>query len=84
MIDHKYYKLYSSIPSNKNYESRYTRKLMKIKKAFESSINSELIRAAWESTGFQLNIVYGEVSSYTFSEEFKSFLRAEALHQDPQ
>ena len=77
-------KKYSSIPSNKNYESRYTRKLMKIKKAFESSINSELIRAAWESTGFQLNIVYGEVSSYTFSEEFKSFLRAEALHQDPQ
>ena len=77
-------KRYSSIPSNKKYESRFTRKLMTIKKAFENSINSELIRVAWESTGFKLNITYGEVSSYSFSEEFKSFLRAEALHQNPQ
>ena len=77
-------KQYSSILSNKNYESCYTHKLMKITKAFESSINSKIIRAALESIRFQLNIFYDEVSFYTFSEEFKSFLRAEALHQNLQ
>ena len=57
---------------------------MRIKKAYESSINSELIRAAWESTGFKIDIIYGEVSSFSFSEDFKTFLRAEAQHQNPQ
>ena len=57
---------------------------MRIKKAYESSINSELIRAAWESTGFKIDIIYCEVSSFSFSEDFKTFLRAEAQHQNPQ
>ncbi|KAK8899501.1 hypothetical protein M9Y10_001817 [Tritrichomonas musculus] len=44
----------------------------------------ELIRSGWESAGFKINIVNGDVSSYTFCDEFKAFLRSQALHQEPQ
>ncbi|KAK8900254.1 hypothetical protein M9Y10_002577 [Tritrichomonas musculus] len=77
-------KRYSSIPGNKNYTYRYTRKLMKIKQAYESSFNSELIRSSWESTGFKITLSQGEVSSYSFSDDFKSFIRAEVLHESPR
>lgn len=77
-------KRYSSIQGNKNFTSKYTRKLMKIKQAYESSVNSELIRSSWESTGFKINLSQGEVSSYSFSDDFKSFIRAEALHENHQ
>ena len=52
-----------------------TRKLMKIKQAYESSVNSELIRSSWESTGCKITLSQGEVSSYSFSE---------VLHESPR
>ena len=57
---------------------------MKIKQAYESSFNSELIRSSWESTGFKITLSQGEVSSYSFSDDFKSFIRAEVLHESPR
>ena len=63
---------FASIPENKDLQSRLTRKLMRIKRAYESSVCSELIRSAWEATGLKLNLFQEEVTSFTFDEDFKS------------
>ena len=75
---------FASIPENKDYTSRLTCILMRIKKAYESSVCSELIRSAWEATGFHLNLFQGEVTSFTFDEEFKSWIRHQVSHQVDQ
>lgn len=75
---------FSSIPENKDFTSRLTRKLIRIKRAYESSVCSELIRSAWEATGFHLNLTQGEVTSFTFDEEFKSRIRHQVSHQVDQ
>lgn len=53
---------FSSIPENKDFMSRLTCKSMRIKRAYESSVCSELICSAWETTGFHLNLTQGEVT----------------------
>lgn len=75
---------YSSIPENKKFRSPFTRKLLRIKSAFSSSITQEVIRSSWEKTGFKINLEGGLVSSFSFKEDFKDFLRAQVLHQDLQ
>ena len=55
---------FASIPENKDLQSRLTRKLMRIKRAYESSVCSELIRSAWEATILKLNLFQGEVTSF--------------------
>lgn len=77
-------KKYASIGDDKRFFSPFTRKLMRIKTAFGSSISQEVIRASWEKTGFIINLTAGLVSSYTFDEDFKAHLRAQVLHQDEQ
>lgn len=77
-------KRYGSITPNYNYNSEFTRKLMKIKNAYQSTMIDELIRSSWEGAGFHLNLDQGDVVSYSFSQEFKDFLRAEATHEDTQ
>ena len=72
---------FASIPENKDLQSRLTRKLMRIKRAYESSVCSELIRSAWEATGLKLNLFQGEVTSFTFDEDFKSFIRLQVSNQ---
>ena len=57
---------------------------MRIKQAYDTSINSELIRSSWEATGFKLNLYNGDVASFSFSDDFKELLRSEALHEEPQ
>lgn len=42
----------------------------------------DLIRSGWEAIGFKINITDGDASSFSFTEEFKAFLRAEAIHQN--
>lgn len=76
-------KKYSWIPNDSEIKSRLTQKLIRIKKAYESSMSSEVIRSSWEATGFKINLSSGEVSSYTFCYDFKEMLRAEALHLEP-
>ena len=75
---------FASIPENKDLQSRLTRKLMRIKRAYESSVCSELIRSAWEATGLKLNLFQGEVTSFTFDEDFKSYIRRQVSHQVDQ
>ena len=76
-------KRYAALSGDKSYESRFTRKLMRIKKAYQSCMNEELIRSSWEATGFKLNVSKGRVCGYPFSDDFKSLLKAEAEHQEP-
>ncbi|OHT08675.1 hypothetical protein TRFO_22767 [Tritrichomonas foetus] len=75
-------KKYSVLPNDHSVESKFTKKLLKIKRAFQSVANEELIRSSWEATGFCLNVVNGDVVSYEFSETFKSLLRAKATFQE--
>ena len=74
---------YESIPGEMKYTSLFTRKMMRIKKAYQSVMFDEQIRAGWEAAGFKITIDDGDVASYTFEEGFKAFLRSQALHQDP-
>ena len=57
---------------------------MRIKRSYESSVCSEIIRSVWEATGFHLNLFQGEVTSFTFDEEFKSWVRHQVSHQVDQ
>lgn len=75
---------YKSTPENTIYKSKFTQKLMRIKKAFDSSMYDDVIKSGWEATGFKINISDSDVSSFSFTEEFKAFFRAEASHQDPE
>ena len=57
---------------------------MKIKTAYLKTSNDEVIQSGWEKAGFKMNIDKGEIVSYEFSDGFKTFLRSQALHKDPQ
>ena len=57
---------------------------MRIKRAYESSVCSELIHSAWVATGFHLNLTQGDVTLFTFDEEFKSRIRHQVSHQVDQ
>ncbi len=69
---------YGSTPSNSTITSKFTRKLLRIKTALQTCITEELIRSGWESTGFKLELVDGEVNKITFDDGFKRMLLAEA------
>lgn len=69
---------YGSIPGDSTIQSKFTRKLIRIKAAFQSCISEELIRSGWEATGFKLNVSDGEVLTITFDDSFKKMLLAEA------
>ena len=73
---------YSVIPGNKKFASKFTRKLMRIKNAYQTSITDELIRSGWETTGFKLVLQYGLVTGYTFLETFKAHLRSEVSNSE--
>ena len=68
---------YPSIPNVKTIKSKFTQKLVKIKRAYESIMSQELIKSGWGATGFKLSIENGKVNSVSFSEEFKEYLREE-------
>lgn len=44
-------------------------------------MNDEIIRSVWEATSFHLEIANGDFTSYSFSEDFKSVLRALHLQE---
>ena len=56
---------------------------MHIKKAFQSTVNDELIKSGWEKAGFIFEIEQGNIVSYQFSEDFKEFIRSQAIHEEP-
>lgn len=68
---------YSSTSIQGNY-TRFTKKLLRIKRAYQSSMNEELLRSGWEATGFKLETNKGKVVKITFNDDFKKYLRAEA------
>lgn len=69
---------YSSTPNDSSLTSRFTKKLIRIKKAYESTMSQELIKSGWEATGFKINLEKGKVTSVSFKEEFKTRLRSES------
>lgn len=68
---------YSSTSIQDKY-TRFIKKLLRIKRAYQSSMNEELIRSCWEATGFKLETNKGEVVKITFDDDFKEYLRTEA------
>ena len=74
---------YNSTSSDSSFTSLFTRKLMHIKKAFQSTFNDELIKSGWEKAGFIFEIEQGDIVSYQFSEDFKEFIRSQAIHEEP-
>lgn len=68
---------YSSTSIQDKY-TRFTKKLLRIKRAYQSSMNEELIRSGWEATGFKLETNKGKVVKITFNDNFKEYLRKEA------
>ena len=54
--------------------SRFAKKLLRIKIAYQSSINEELIRSSWEATGFKLETNKGKFVKITFEDKFKEYL----------
>ena len=73
---------YSSTPKDENLNSKFTQKMVRIKKAYQASVNEELIRSSWEAAGFQLTVRNGDMIGYCFSEEFKTKLRDEAKNAE--
>ena len=67
-----------SIPGEMKFSSPFTKKIMRIKKAYQSVMFDEQIRAGWETAGFKIAIENGDVVSYTFEEGFKEFLTSQA------
>ena len=57
-------------------QSKFSKKLLKIKSAWQTSITDELIRSSWEATGFKLTLENGIVKKYEFLDSFK-----EKIHQ---
>ena len=57
---------------------------MRIKNAYKSTIYEEIIRSGWEKAGFHLIIEDWDIVSYEFSDDFKEYLKSQALHQEPQ
>lgn len=68
---------YIATPKDQNIKSKFTQKLIRIKRAYQSIMSPELIRSGWEATGFKINIVDGEVNSVHFLKEFKDRMREE-------
>ena len=75
-------KRYASLSGNKKFNSQLTKKLMRIKNAYDTTMTEELIRSGWEATGFHLEFDDDGELKYSFTDEFKALLRAEALHQN--
>ena len=73
---------YSSITKDNSLISKFTQKMMKIKKAYQTSVTEELIKSSWDDTGFKLEIYNGIVIKYEFSDDFKVKLRNEAAHTE--
>ena len=73
---------YANIEKDLSMNSRFTQKLVKIKKAYQSVVNEELIRSSWRATGFMLKVHNDEVIGYEFLEDFKEVLRAAASHSE--
>lgn len=72
-------KRYAVTQSNKDIESQLTRKLMRIKSTYTSTMSEELICSGWEE-GFNIEITKCDVTCFSFSEQFKGVLHSEALH----
>ncbi|OHT02588.1 hypothetical protein TRFO_06987 [Tritrichomonas foetus] len=86
MLDVSYFgavkKKYSVTPGNNEIESKFTRKLLRIKKSFETVTTSELIRTSWEASGFPIHVSNGQVIGFSFSESFKNILIAKTSHHE--
>ncbi|KAK8864901.1 hypothetical protein M9Y10_010428 [Tritrichomonas musculus] len=59
--------------------TRFKKKLLRIKRAHQSSMNEELLRSGREATGFKLEKNKGKVVIITFDDNFKEYVRTEAL-----
>ena len=73
---------YSSITKDNSLISKFTQKMMKIKKAYQTLVTEELIKSSWETTGLKLEINNDIVVKYEFSNDFKVKLRNEASHTE--
>ena len=65
---------YNSIPYPASY-SKFTAKLLRVKKAIESTFSQETIISSWSHCGFNIEIEDGICKSIKFSEEFQTKLR---------
>ena len=75
---------YSATPKEQKLISKFTQKLIRIKKSYQAAVNEEIIRCSWEATGFILMVHNGVVVGYGFSDEFKAMLRAASSHTEIQ
>ena len=64
---------YSSITKDNSLISKFTQKMMKIKKAYQTSVTEELIKSSWEATGFKLVYFFLFFFNY-YKLVFNSFL----------
>ena len=62
---------YSSITKDNSLILKFIRKMMKIKKAYQTLVIEEHKKSSWEATGFKLEIYNGIVVKYDFSNNFK-------------
>lgn len=72
---------YSFLQYDEDLVSKFTKKLIRIKKSYQSTMNEELIKSSWEAAGFKINILRGVVTGYEFKEEFKERLRSEIIQE---
>ena len=61
-----------------HYNSKFTSKLVRIKKAIQQTLNDELIYASWLHCGFEININERICDHISFSEKFQEKLRETA------
>ena len=73
---------YLVTPKDEFLISKFSQKIMRIKKAYQTTITEELMKSSWEATRFKLSIHYGIVKEFIFKEEFKAKLRAEVEHKE--
>lgn len=59
-------------------KSKFTSKLVRIKKAIQQTLNDELIYASWLYCGFEITINQGICDHISFSEKFQEKLRETA------
>ncbi|KAK8898616.1 hypothetical protein M9Y10_000908 [Tritrichomonas musculus] len=62
---------YSSTSIQDKY-TRFTKTILRIKRAYQSSMNEELFRCGWEATGFKLETNKGKVEKITFDYNSKN------------
>lgn len=58
-------------------------KLMRIKCAYNITINEELILLDEKQTSLNIEIIIGVVAGYLFSDQFERVLCVETLHKEP-